>query len=249
LSALDRSSDLSTAWQILALMDPAVAAALVAGGWTVLGALGTQWLAGRREAARDKDQAEREERNQRWDTNRERLIELRGLLDQSGVALMAFEEAVNDLHTASLMREHVGIEVSAEKVKRVDSLESEVAELEGRLALRLGTTHPVTRSFTLARIALVDGHLKLRAALAGAAPSEPADSDEGMGRSKLSVALDESRRDARKYRLQFFEGARELIGVQKPLEAVAPGRSPEARAQREEQDEKDEQDEKRDGEG
>jgi hypothetical protein len=46
---------------------------------------------------------------------------------------MAWEKAV---------REHAEVEVSPDKAQQVTSLESELDELEGRLALRLGTTHP-----------------------------------------------------------------------------------------------------------
>jgi hypothetical protein len=199
-------------------MDPAVAAALVAGGWTAIATVGTQFLAGRREAARERLQAERDEGSQRWETNRERLIELRALLDGSAVKLMAYEKAVEELRTAVALYQQIQIKVPSAKQDRVTSLDHEIDELEGRLALRVGTTHPVTRSFTLACNSLSDCQMRLTGVLVEASIASDADVSRDPAReSKLADTLDKSQSDARTYRHQFFNYARELVGVEGPL--------------------------------
>jgi hypothetical protein len=207
-------------------MDPVVAAALVAGGWTAIATLGTQWLAGRREAARERAQAEREERNQRWDTNRERLIELRALLDNAAVALIAYEKAVEDLRTAAMMNQRLQIEVPRAKVERVEALDHESDELQGRLSLRLGSTHEVTRAFTLASHSLSHAHLLLRGVVYGSEVGPDADpSRDPDRRSRLGDALDKAQGDARTSRQQFFERALKLVGVQGSLRDTSTKRA------------------------
>jgi len=231
-------------------MDPAVAAALVAGGWTVIATLGTQFLAGRREAAHERTQAQREERNQWWDTNRERLIELRALLDTSAVTLMACEKAVEDLRTAVMLNQELQIQVPSAKEDRVAGLDRELDELEGRLALRLGTTQEVTRAFTLASHALSDGYLRLSTVVAEAAVTPETDvTRDPARRSMLADSLDKAQGDARKYRQQFFERARTLVGVQDRLRdapterALPPGGRPLGRTGAKELDEQARRDE------
>jgi hypothetical protein len=234
---------------ILGAMEPEVVAALIAGGaatlGTLAGTLGSQWLAGRREAARDKAQAEREERTQRWDTNRERLIELRALLDQAGVKLIAFEKAVGDTHGNVMVLLEAGVErrtetarsaaavvpsgtegripppMSADLTHQLQSLDRDLDELEGRLALRIGATAAATRSFTLACHALTECYQRLGSVQMAYRHGEV----EKVDSSAVQRLVDRGLRDARNHRREFFEQARQLIGVQ-DVNALPPAPRP-----------------------
>jgi hypothetical protein len=216
-------------------MDPAVTA-LAAAGVGVLGTFAGQWLAGRREDARLRFDAEREERRQRWETNSERLIELRSLLDDAAVKLRACEQAGTDAWErfrtlASLAREADlqpdDPEIAVDRreagesfdaaiclfMERQDALEG----LEGRLEIRLGAAHPATRLFSVATKELIMGCLVLESVLPAADFSaatihymKSKDAERASG--YLSAAT--------KHRWEFFEQARQLVGVE--VEPVRP---------------------------
>jgi hypothetical protein len=176
-------------------VDAVLASALIAGGFTSVASLGSQWLATRRERDRDDAQTKRTEDQRQWEAHEERVTELRAVLDEAGVAL-AMATNDGDLVWLALKRtDYVDTsDLMASLERRIES----IGELGARLAVRLGPDHPATSALRDAANATIAARSALRRATEGdqTALREAAD--------KLEVA--------RKARRDYFVATERLIG-------------------------------------
>jgi hypothetical protein len=128
---------------------------------------------------------------------------------------MATEKALEDLRVAVTIQMDLGIAVPAEQHEPVTPAHGQLDEFQGRLALRLGTTHGVTRSFTLARASVSEANLALTAAASESSPDgEAAEASREERAREYLEAADAAQRDIRTHRIEFFDRARQLVGVE-----------------------------------